>query len=71
MSDLCCATKYGGELALTLLMLRILADNHYATVSLDDFALVADWLYRCSDFHYVFLLFLSPRDSAAGQIIRR
>ena len=53
-------------------MLRVLTDNHYTTVSLDDFALVAHWLYRCSNLHfYILQLFLTPCDSSASQIIRR
>ena len=36
-------------------MLRIFAYNHYATVSLDYFALVAHWLYRCTYFHFLYL----------------
>ena len=40
-------------LALALFMLRVFANNHYATVSLDNFALVAHWLYRCSYFHFI------------------
>ena len=66
--------NYFVELALSLLVLWILADNHYTTVSLDDFALVAHRLNRCSDFHFMsssLLLLLSPGDPSAGQIIRR
>ena len=42
-------------LALTLFVFRVFANNHYATVSLDDLALVAHWLYRCSYFHFIIL----------------
>ncbi len=32
-------------------MLRILANDHYAALALDNLALFADFLYRRSDFH--------------------
>lgn len=38
-------------LALTLLMLRVTADDHDATATLDDAAFFADFANRCSYFH--------------------
>jgi hypothetical protein len=37
--------------ALTLLVFRVLANHPHHTLAVDDLALVADFLYRCSDFH--------------------
>ena len=45
--------RVNGGLALTLLVLRIFADNHHATLALDDLALFTDGLYRRTDFHDV------------------
>jgi hypothetical protein len=39
------------ELALLLLVLRVFADNHDATLALDHFALLANGFHRRSDFH--------------------
>ena len=41
--------------ALTLLVLRVLADDHDAALALDDLALLADGLNRRSNFHVHFL----------------
>ena len=41
----------GEKLALSLLVLGILADDHNATFALDDLALLAHGLNRGSDFH--------------------
>jgi hypothetical protein len=43
-------------LALLLLMLGILADDHHAALALDDLALLANGFYRRPDFHRNFLL---------------
>ncbi len=43
-------------LALTLLVLGIFAYYHDFSLALNDFALLANFLYRRSDFHYVYLL---------------
>ncbi len=55
-------------------MLRILTDNHYFAVSLDDLALLTDRLYGSSYFHFFIsflkLLLITPYDSPAGQVIR-
>ena len=42
-------------LALLLLVLRVLADDHDAALALDDLALLADGLNRRSNFHVHFL----------------
>ena len=45
------------KLALSLLMaLALGADNHYSTVSFNNFALIAHRFYRRSNFHCIFLL---------------
>ena len=36
-------------------MLGVLADDHHATLALDDLALLADFLHRRSDFHKEYL----------------
>ena len=41
----------GEKLALSLLVLGILANDHNATFALDDLALLAHGLHRGSDFH--------------------
>lgn len=57
--------------ALLLLVLRILANNHYFAFSLDYFAFLAHRLYGSSYFHFVSsLCFASPCDSSPGQVIR-
>ena len=38
---------------MLLLMLRVFADNHYFTFSLDYLALFADRLYGSSNFHLI------------------
>ena len=58
-------------LALTLLVLGVLADNHNLTLALDDLALLAHGLNGRSYFHLNYLLLASPGDSAAGDIIGR
>ena len=42
--------------ALTLLMLGIFAYYHDFSLALNDFALLANFLYRRSDFHCEYLL---------------
>ena len=44
------------ELALTLLVTKILADHHYATFTTNDFALVANLLHAWINLHVFFLL---------------
>jgi hypothetical protein len=44
------------ELALTLLVTKILADHHYATLTTNDFALVANLLHAWINLHVFFLL---------------
>ena len=44
-------------LALLLLMLGVLADDHHATLALDDLALLTDGLHRGTYLHDGFLLF--------------
>ena len=55
--------------ALTLLVLRVLADDHDFTLALDDLALLAHGLHGRSDFHLLYLLLASPHDAAAGDVI--
>ena len=66
------------SLALLLLMLRIFADDHHATLALNDLALFTDGFYGRSDFHdaaslpipiYQFLLLhvIRPRDRSYGE----
>ena len=43
-------------LALTLFVLRILTDNHDFSLALNNLALLANFLYRRSDFHLNALL---------------
>ena len=63
-------------LALLLLVLGVLADNHDATFSLDDFALFANLLdgrlyfHSCIPFLSVRLLF-PPGDAALGEVVDR
>ena len=70
-------------LALTLLVLGVLADDHDAAFALDDLALLANRFHRGSDFHFYislnvveilaeadFLLVLgAPGDAPPGQIV--
>lgn len=65
-----------GPLALTLLMLRIGADDHHAAFALDDFALLANGFHGRFYLHDVNLLyntrrflFGTPGDSGFGQIV--
>ena len=51
---------YQVKLALTLFVLRVLADDHYTAVSLDNLALITHRLYRSSNFHCIVLLVKSP-----------
>ena len=44
------------HLALTLLVTKILADHHYATLTTNDFALVANLLHAWINLHVIFLL---------------
>ena len=57
--------------ALSLLMLGVFADNHDLTLALDDLAFLAHGFYGRSNFHFLNLLFTSPSNPAAGQIVRR
>ena len=47
-----------GELSLTLLVTRVVADNHDATVTTNDFALVANLLNAWVNFHDFYFLYL-------------
>src|SRR6266850_2753904 len=44
-------TSNSPSLALTLLVLRILADHPHHTLAVDDLALIANFFDRCSNFH--------------------
>ena len=55
--------------ALALLMLGVLANDHYFALALDDLALFAHGFYGRSDFHLIYLLLASPGDAAAGDVI--
>ena len=59
-------------LTLFLLVFRILADNHYFAIALNDLAFFADWLYGSSYFHFFVPpdLLLSPGNSASCQVVR-
>lgn len=48
------------ESTLTLLVLRVFADNHHATLALDYLALLANGFDRRSDLHVEILLFYQP-----------
>ena len=52
-------------LALTLLMLGIFTDNHDFSLTLDDFALVANLFDRRPDFHNIIIPFTR---SSVGEI---
>ena len=56
-------------LALSLLVLGVLANNHDFALALDDLALLAHRLHGRSYFHLFYLLLGSPGDSAAVQVI--
>ena len=58
-------------LALSLLVLGVLANYHDFALALDDFALLAHRLHGRSYFHLFYLLLTSPGDASAGQIVRR
>jgi|DEB19_MinimDraft_3_1074340.scaffolds.fasta_scaffold67060_3 hypothetical protein len=47
------------ELPLTLLVSKIFADHHYATLTTNDFALVADLLHAWINLHANFLFFVA------------
>ena len=59
-------------LTLALLVLGILTDDHDSSLAFDDFALVANFLYRRCDFHLNTLLTLlgTPCNTATGEVIR-
>ena len=66
------------QLALLLLMLGILADDHNAALPLDDLAFFANRLDRGSHFHRIVppsvgltLTLAAPGDPASGQILGR
>ena len=66
-------------LTLALFVLRVLADDHYAAMSLDDLALFADLLNGWLHFHCICTipfslcvlsnLFRSPGDPSLGGIV--
>ena len=58
-------------LALALLVLGVLADDHDFAIATDQLALVAHGLNGRSDFHLCNLLLTSPGNAAAGQVIGR
>ena len=67
-----------GPLALTLLMLRIGADDHHAAFALDDLALLADGFHGRFYLHDVNLLYNTrrfllgtPGDPGFGQVVGR
>ncbi len=62
----------GAGLALALLVTRVLADNHDATVATDDLALVANLLDAWVDLHvsyFLKFLFVAIDDSATSQVV--
>jgi len=63
-------TRVPYGLALLLLVLGILANNHHVAFSLDDFALFANLLDGRLNFHcfipFLFRLFFSPGDASLG-----
>ena len=62
------------KLSLSLLVLRILADDHYVAVTLDDLALFADLFYGRLNFHSIippFFLFAPPPGSNAERTTRK
>ena len=64
-------------LALLLLVLGILANNHHVAFSLDDFALFANLLDGRLNFHCFIpflseiILLFSPSDTAFGKVVDR
>ena len=58
-------------LALSLLMLGVLANDHDFALALNDLAFLAHGLNGRSYFHLIYLLLASPGNSAAGNIVRR
>ena len=66
-------------LALSLLVLGVLADNHDLSFSLNDFALLANLLYRRLHFHgdtipfctFELWLFGPPSDTSLIQVVNR
>lgn len=52
-------------------MLGVLADYHYDSLALDNFAFIANFLYGWFDFHFTTIpfLFLPPCDTALREII--
>ena len=55
---------------MTLLVTRVVADNHDATVATDDFALIANLLNAWVNLHDFFLfLFVAINDSTTSQVI--
>ena len=63
------------SLALTLFVLRVLADDHHAAFALDDLALFAnrfDGRFHLHDWYLLqglLVLFRAPGDAALGQIV--
>ena len=43
--------KMGYHLTLSLFVFRVLTDNSDTTFSFNDFALIANWFYGCSNLH--------------------
>jgi len=66
-------TRVPYGLALLLLVLGILANNHHVAFSLDDFALFANLLDGRLNFHcfipFLFRLFFSPGDTTLRKIV--
>ena len=58
-------------LALSLLMLGVLANDHNTAFAANDLALFAHGLHGRSYFHLFYLLLASPHDAAAGDVIGR
>ena len=63
------------ESALSLLVLRIFADDHYAAFSLDNLALFADLFHGRLNFHFCntfpFLLFSAPGYASFVEVVNR
>src|SRR6185437_13421732 len=78
--DACNTSHICPLLSLTLFMLRVLADHTHHTLAVDDLALIANFLYGCSDLHIQFsvlsfqfsvALFITINNSSAIQVVGR
>lgn len=58
------------ESALSLFVLRVLANYHDFALALNNLAFFAHGLHGRSYFHLLYLLLTSPGDAATGQIVR-